>query len=305
MRIAQYGIAQAARNSSYREHRVTRSLKQVKDPSTNALVFSDVLKEEKDTEEDGVIQLKTRWDLIETLMAILSNQQVNFHNPWENIRGGRSMMVTEITESVLEHASMVFTSTGVVHTESGEKIDFTYNIKFSKTYLDSVSSYSAFGGKLIDPLVFNLDNRGLDLTDKTIQMDLDLDGHMDTFNMLQSGSGFLVLDKNGNHKVDDGSELFGPQTDDGFAELKVYDGDGNLWIDENDEIYKDLKIWTIDNDGKETLIPLKEVGVGAIFLDHVDSHFDLEDASRKGRITHSGVYLKENGQVGPVHEIKL
>jgi hypothetical protein len=43
-------------------------------------------------------------------------------------------------------------------------------------------------------------------------------------------------------RVNDGRELFGPITGDGFAELAAYDDDGNNWIDENDGIYDNLSI---------------------------------------------------------------
>ena len=55
--------------------------------------------------------------------------------------------------------------------------------------------------------------------------------------MLGSGSGFLALDKNGNGKIDDGSELFGTKSGDGFADLAEYDSDGNGWIDEKGRVY--------------------------------------------------------------------
>jgi hypothetical protein len=43
-------------------------------------------------------------------------------------------------------------------------------------------------------------------------------------------------------RVNDGRELFGPRTGDGFAELAAYDDDGNNWIDENDGIHDNLSI---------------------------------------------------------------
>jgi hypothetical protein len=45
-------------------------------------------------------------------------------------------------------------------------------------------------------------------------------------------SGLLVIDKNLDGKVNDGSELFGPSTGDGFEKLARYDEDRNGWIDE-------------------------------------------------------------------------
>ena len=62
------------------------------------------------------------------------------------------------------------------------------------------------------------------------------------------------MDRNGDGKINDGSELFGTKSGDGFKDLASYDADGNGWIDENDAIFSQLKIWTKDEDGKDKLI---------------------------------------------------
>jgi len=300
MRIAQYGIVQDAWNRSYKSRQVSRK-SQLASDTKEALIFKDIYDEER---QKNIKEEMMNLDLVGTLIAILSGQKVA-SNSWDQSASFyRPNMTTTITETTVEHTAMTFTSTGVVQTETGEVINFTCNVEFSKSYYESVET-TVNSDKLIDPLVFNIDNKGMNLSNKTIKMDLDLDGHIDTFNMLQKGSGFLVLDRNNNGKVDDGSELFGPKTDNGFGELRVYDEDNNLWIDENDEIYKDLKIWMIDEDGKETLIPIKEVDIGAIYLDSVNSHFDLKEGQKKGRIARSGLFLRENGQPGAIHEVKL
>lgn len=74
-----------------------------------------------------------------------------------------------------------------------------------------------------DPLVINLNSSTAQVTDQKFYFDLDADGTADRISMLKSGSGFLALDKNGNGKIDDGSELFGTQSGDGFADLEEYD----------------------------------------------------------------------------------
>ncbi len=39
------------------------------------------------------------------------------------------------------------------------------------------------------------------------------------------------------NKINDGSELFGTSSGDGFKDLATYDEDENGWIDENDSIF--------------------------------------------------------------------
>lgn len=97
--------------------------------------------------------------------------------------------------------------------------------------------------------------------DQTFFFDIDCDGVEDEISKLISGSGFLALDQNGDGIINDGSELFGTQSGNGFADLAKFDSDGNGFIDENDEIFDRLKIWCMDENGQPHLYSLKEKGV--------------------------------------------
>ena len=57
-----------------------------------------------------------------------------------------------------------------------------------------------------------------------------------------------------------------------FSELAEYDSDGNGWIDENDEVYDQLKVWVKDENGKDKLLSLKEANVGAICLGQLQNN---------------------------------
>jgi len=81
---------------------------------------------------------------------------------------------------------------------------------------------------------------------------------------LREGSGFLVHDQNGDGHVNDGTELFGPTTGDGFTELTTWDTDQNGWLDANDPIWAKLQIWTRDAAGNDLLFNLAQKGIGAI-----------------------------------------
>ncbi len=201
----------------------------------------------------------------------------------------------------IKEESLEFSAQGNVQTQEGENIDFSLAYKmYSKVQTHESINFKA-GDALIDPIVVNFNNNIVTISNVKHEFDLDLDGKSDTFSFVGSGSGFLALDKNKDKKINDGNELFGPTSGNGFNELRSYDTDKNNWIDENDAIYNDLLIWTKDRNGEENLFTLKEKNVGAIYLASIDTEFDLTDAKLK----ESSIYLKEDGGVGSISEIDL
>ena len=155
--------------------------------------------------------------------------------------------------------------------------------------------------------VINLDADVADVTDQKFYFDLDQDGEEEALSTLQSGSGFLALDRNGDGSINDGGELFGASSGNGFADLAEYDLDGNGWIDEADEVFERLVIWTPNADGTSTCYRLKEQGVGAICLQNVVTDFTLQDDSQttNGAIRRTGIFLRETGEVGTVQHVDL
>ncbi len=107
--------------------------------------------------------------------------------------------------------------------------------------------------------------------------------------------------------VNDGTELFGAMSGNGFEELAVYDEDSNGWIDENDSIYEDLMIWVKDQAGENQLFAIGQKGVGAIYLGSVQSSFDIKNDENEmlGQIKSSGVFLKEDYSVGTIQQVDL
>ena len=207
-----------------------------------------------------------------------------------------------------EAEKTTFSAAGVVQTQDGRQIAFSVDMSMSREFLlEQNVSLRAGDAKLKDPLVLNFGGNAAELTTTRFSFDIDSDGQQDQIAFVGPDSGFLALDRNNDGKINDGQELFGAMTGQGFAELAAYDEDGNQWIDENDAIYSKLRIWSKDAQGQDQLIGLGERGVGAIYLGHVTTPFSIKDDQNAllGQIRESGVFLHEDGRAGTVQQIDL
>jgi len=208
-----------------------------------------------------------------------------------------------------EQENTLFSSVGTVRTADGREISFNVDLGMSRSFTQAYRQELNLAAlqRTCDPLVINFDADTASLSDQKFRFDIDADGKEDNVSMLGAGSGYLALDKNGDGVINDGSELFGPQSGNGFQDLSAYDEDGNGWIDENDSIWSRLKIWCRNPDGTDSLYTLGEKGVGAICLQNAATDFSLKGNSGQdnGYIRSTGIFLYENGNVGTVQHLDL
>jgi hypothetical protein len=223
----------------------------------------------------------------------------------------QAMATVEISETYHELQNMAFHAAGVVNTDDGRQINFDLNVSMSYEFFSANSTQiqrAVDVGQLCDPLVINFDGSFPEFTQDRYSFDIVIGGDKENIFMPTGGSGFLAYDKNDNGLIDDGGELFGAATGNGFAELAAYDGDGNGWIDENDEIFEALKIMSVDKEtGEFMLVTLKDAGVGAIFLGSVAGNFEVNNRDNEtvGVVRRNGLFLFENGETGSVQHIDL
>lgn len=209
----------------------------------------------------------------------------------------------------MEEESTTFSTKGTVKTADGRELSFNLEFgmsrRFEEYYEENyISSIQTFR----DPLVINLDTNIAQVSDQKFYFDLDCDGKEEEISSLQAGSGFLALDLNGDGKINDGSELFGTKSGDGFRDLAKYDADGNGWIDEADPIWDKLLIWTKDENGKDKMYHLSDLGVGAIGLGRVGTQFSLNSAKSNetnAMIRKTGIFLYENGTVSTIQHLDM
>lgn len=257
---------------------------------------------------------KLKLKLIKAILEKLTGRKVKFlilelseSNEISSVeeRSARTQLglVYERDEYQKESESTNFSAKGYIETEDGRKIEFEVNFHLSRSY-ESRQSFRFAVGALQDPLVLKFDDTPIEFSNRKLRLDLDLDGESEEF-FLPKNAAFLVLDLNDNGKLDDGRELFGPSTGNGFLELERYDSDKNRWIDESDAVFVKLRVLKIDgNDLK--LVTLLEANVGAIYLGFVKTQFSFYDVGNLlGKLNSSGVYLTEDGKARTIHQLDL
>lgn len=212
-------------------------------------------------------------------------------------------------EYFYESEETSFCAAGQVVTADGRSIDFQMDIQMSREFSSYYEETSLLQKvSFLDPLVINLDTDIASVSDQKFYFDLDADGTVEEISQLGAGSGYLALDLNDNGIIDNGKELFGTASGDGFRDLARYDEDGNGWIDENDSIFNKLKIWTMDEDGKSELYTLKDKGLGALCLGHVSTNYMENNPltnQTNAAIRSTGIFLYESGMVGSMQQLDL
>lgn len=213
------------------------------------------------------------------------------------------------SESYSEMEQTSFSASGTVKTADGKEISFSLQISMERSYHEESSISLKFGdaARPVDPLVLNFDGTAAQLSDQRFSFDLDSDGKNDQINGLKPGSGFLVFDRNNDGKINNGGEMFGPSSGNGFSELSALDDDKNGWIDENDNVYSKLKIWQGGENGGGQLQSMTDAGIGAIATSHIGTPFEIKtnDNALLAQVRSSGIFLQHDGEAGTIQQIDL
>ena len=289
---------------------------QKRDVSATPLDTS-AIRETSDSNETLHDMQQIRYTILKLLLErLLSQSQPSFSSRFQRALSDlQSQMYAYSTVSTYstttyyheEFEQTSFSAQGLAQTEDGRTLSFQVDVGMSRSFMEYANYTQVETYSLIDPLVLQVGNKFSSLSDQTFFFDLDADGQKENISKLSAGSAFLSYDKNGDGIINDGSELFGAISGNGFSELAAFDEDGNGWIDENDAVFSKLSVWFKDDTGEDKLIKLLDADVGAIYLGNASTEYTQRgsDFHVNGQLKSSGIYLKECGGVGLVQQIDL
>jgi hypothetical protein len=210
------------------------------------------------------------------------------------------------TVALTQSESTAFRATALITTEDGRQINAHSSLALKKSITAAESTTIRFGNATVDPLVLNFAAASASASNTKFAFDLNVDGKTEQISFVGPGSGILALDRNGDGFINNGDELFGPQSGNGFVDLSKLDIDRNDWIDENDDIYDRLQIWVKDESGSDRLFALADKGIGAIYLGNVETPFTLGSAgSIDASIRRTGIFVREDGTAGTIQHVDM
>ena len=167
-----------------------------------------------------------------------------------------------------------------------------------------------------DPLTFDLDGDGIETIgidpNNPILFDHDGDGLKTATGWISADDAFLVLDRNSNGTIDNGTELFGDSTPlngganaaDGFAALTDQDSNHDGKVDSNDANFARLRLWQdLNQDGISQageLFTLNQKGIVSITVAKTENNTLLPDGNVLADV---GSYTRTDGTVGGIGDI--
>lgn len=188
----------------------------------------------------------------------------------------------------------------VVGSDIGKKL-----VRRRKSTIERIISYIL---NIASPLALDLDGSGIEtlaLNKTSLFFDHDNNNFIEKTGWVAPNEGLLILDLNRNGIVDGGNELFGNNTilqygqlaANGFVALAMYDSNADQYIDQNDSIWKDLRIWQDKNSNAQTdpgeWLTMQEARIKSLLLTYHDD--EIIDANGNAHRQH-GFYERVDGK---------
>jgi hypothetical protein len=168
------------------------------------------------------------------------------------------------------------------------------------------------GGGNGDPLVVDLDGDGVKLATKTrVPFDLSATGNTVLMPALRGADALLVIDRDGDGRISDGSELFGNTTrcgahvcPDGIAALAQHDVNKDGRIDAKDAVWSKLRLWRdANNDGKSSDDELSKPAAYRLRAITLTAKLTPWSDGKGNSALRSIGFEREDGSAGRIHDV--
>jgi Ca2+-binding RTX toxin-like protein len=164
------------------------------------------------------------------------------------------------------------------------------------------------------PLILDLDGDGVETigTSAGVHFDHDANGFAESTGWVGKDDGLLVMDRNGNGQIDDGSELFGNNTGvssgekaaNGFAALADLDSNHDGKIDASDAAFSQLRVWKdIDSNGvvsEGELLTLEQANVLSISVGYSSQTVTDDQGNQHLQV---GQYTRTDGSIKTIEDV--
>ncbi|MFT5756766.1 MAG: hypothetical protein ACI9LM_001487 [Alteromonadaceae bacterium] len=186
---------------------------------------------------------------------------------------------------------------------NGKQLSLDYSFTLAREKI-KYTSFETTAAALKDPLIVQFGEQSLGEISGQESFDINQDHKMDNLPVFLGDVGYLVYDKNANNKADNGSELFGPTSGNGFNELAQLDENNNGFLDKEDSAYQKLYLWQPD---KNTWLSLADAGIEAINTDAIATPYTFYDKDDvvQAQLRNSSFAVSESGRGLGVHQVDV
>lgn len=215
----------------------------------------------------------------------------------KQIKMARELMSSSGQLSVAGQLSAAGRNAGGAAGVVSQKVTYQISMNFSR--VEAQVEVQDVQINMADPLVLDMNGEGIQLTPagRGASFDINGDGKKESTAWVKGDSAFLVMDRNNNGLIDDGSELFGDQhgASNGFQELARFDTCRDNIIDRKDSAWNALKVYQdLNSNGAidyGEVTSLEKAGVASINLD-----FTTTDSQQSGnRLIMKGSFTTTDG----------
>jgi LysM repeat protein len=190
------------------------------------------------------------------------------------------------------------------------------NSQAINSLIDTLKTELKTASVIRSPLTLDLDGDGIvETTSKQnsgVYFDHDNNGFAEQSGWVDKDDGLLVFDKNGNNKIDNGSELFGNNTvlsngntaTNGFEALKALDTNQDGKVDKQDVGFNNLKVWQDKNsNGKlddDELLSMGDTGIKSLNTNYTNSN---EIDTNNNHHKQQGNFTKTDGTTNKMNDV--